>query len=179
MAIRQMTLAVSTSVKTDSEYRKEIYKLSKMDERQSPYFRVLVSEYPLEALAERLQQRFPTADFNTICRLYEARAPHVPQIKDLLGRLGRPGIAGVIYGIGTLILRTVPKALLTRFGIVIDTFNIVVFVATLVLVIYIGGIALVFSIMLDKHTKRIKRVHDYIQRVLSYLAIRETSRNAT
>lgn len=172
MVIRQMALVASTSVKHDFEYRKEIFRRSKMEERRSPYFRVLVSKYPLEALAERLEQLFPKADFNTICRLYEARAPHAPQLKDLLERWGRPGIAWVIYGVGTLILRTVPEAFLKRFGVEVDTFNIVVFIATLVLVVSVGGIAVVFSVQLDKYKKNIGRVQDYIQRVLNYLAIR-------
>jgi hypothetical protein len=176
MYVRQLALAASTSEKQDPEFREEMHKISNVDEQQSPYFNILISEYPLDTLAERIEQKFPTTDFQIIYKLYKARAPHAPQIKNILGQWAHPGIVGVIYGLGTLILRTVPDALLVRFGIDVDIFKIWVFIATLGLVVYIGLFMWMMSRMINKFVKIEKRRHNLFDKLLYYLTIRAAIR---
>jgi len=179
MYIRQFALAVSTSEKQDPEFHEEMYKLSNEDEQQSPYFNILISEYPLEVLAEHIEQKFPTTDFQIIYKMYESRAPHALhtlQFKNILGQLKAPGLVGVIYGLGTLILRTVPEALLVQIGIDADMFKIWVFIATVFLVVYIGLFMLMMSKIINKSVKPMKRMHNLLHKLLYYLTIRAGTR---
>lgn len=90
---------------TTPAMRKLIQRFANKDEQSSPFYDVMLSDYPLETLALQIEAAHPDLNFAQIAKLHESRD------KRLWWANPSVLIAGIL-GIGLFFLNTVPDAFL-------------------------------------------------------------------
>ena len=123
------------------------------------FHRILFGEYPQEELGSALRTRFPDVDFAVVAKFHKARSTQ-------LFRLNPKAIIGVVVGLGTLVLKNVPKVVVEPvFNY--DKFQVVTFWATVILVGYLTFIFMPMWIKDSNAKFRYERVSD----ILEYVAL--------
>ena len=108
-------------------------KLATPEQKQSPLYGVYTAEYPIHELSQRILSAQPDSSFEELLEFHRRRRVW----HDGLSRSTK-AIVGVLFGVGTLLLNTVPEPVLGQFGLDYDTFRVYVFWATV-------SVVLVFS----------------------------------
>ena len=133
--------------------------------KRSPYFPMVNSAYPFDALGRHLEAKFPDVDFGKVLKAHRAA------IDRSAGSLtGFRGIVGFILGLGTLILNAVPKPVVVEhLEWDHDDFQVTVFTITVGVLLYIT-LAL-GPVLLGR--LRVRRRHDFALEVLEHLRLRQ------
>jgi hypothetical protein len=142
------------------------------EERQSPYFTILSSGVPMDALATDVAQKFPNYEFAKLEKLYKLSNEALIQRAE--GALPE-GIAAAILGAGGVILKTVPDSLLSLPGIPKNVFELVTFAVIVVAVIAAVAFAFVFSSMFAGN-KKVRGYYDFVTDCLVHISLRFDSK---
>lgn len=134
------------------------------EQRTHSLFQAVIAEYPIDALIAKLRLDYPDIDFARLAQLHKARMVR-------LRPFGPREIFGVLFGAGTLVLKTVPEPVVRRMGWGIDTFQEIVFWVMLGLIAYI--LIVVTPIWIVEVKAKSNR--ELVGRVLEYAALVEES----
>ncbi len=152
--------------------RKLIQRFANKDEQSSPFYDVMLSDYPLETLALQIEAAHPDLNFAQIAKLYELRE------KQLWWGVNFKVVITGALGIGLFFLNTVPDALLNKLWPIefpngtnfAELFDVLVFFFTVVLVVLI----IIFWLFYWFHLGRwLHAVRHSVRAALGYLAIRQ------
>ncbi len=156
---------------TNPATRKLIQRFANKDEQSSPFYDVMLSDYPLETLALQIEAAHLDVNFAQIAKLYELREKRPWRVNF------RVVITGVL-GIGLFLLNTVPDVLLNKLwrielptGVnVAEIFDVLVFLSTSVLVVLITIMWLHYWFHISRWLRMVR--HSVLD-ALGYLAIRQ------
>lgn len=150
------------SDKQDLEVIKAIKEVASEEEKKSKFFKIRTSEYIIDALSRELENNFPQVNFAQIRKLYEQ------QHKKLMRRWNIKHVLGLVFGFGTLVMRTVPKAVITQFGWNYEAFQIYTF---WIMIAFIAYVCLAMLPVIIKYYNA-KSLHDWLGEILNYTEIR-------
>lgn len=147
---------------TDDELKKLINRFAKDEERTSPFFDVILSDYPYETLALQLEAKCPDIDFSKIAKLFEFRD------KQFL-RMNIKTLITSIVGVGLFFLNTVPDSIVEMLGGDINAYKLSVILISYSLVTPIGFFWGLYWFYIGRHRRALRIL---ARDALGYLAIR-------
>lgn len=144
------------------------------EERSNPFSDIILSNYPNEALAEKIEHDLPNVSFVQIARLHKLKdePPRWFNLKVL--------ITGIL-AVGLFFLRLVPDSLfqvlepenpnptLQRLGGIAGLYEIVVFLYTVVAILFIAAM---WSLYCSRIAKQLIAEKRFIRYALEYFALR-------
>ena len=151
---------LSDSDKQSPEFIELLKSVASDEERKKKFFVICTSEYAIDSLSKEIEKNFPKVNFVKIKRLHDLR------LKEVV-KLNLKSTIGVIFGFGTLLLRTVPSVVVNKFWNY-ETFQIWTFWLMVIFIAYLILILMPFWINYIKAKNR----HEWIGNVLSYTEIR-------
>lgn len=131
-------------------------------EKANPLFDLAVSIYPQESLAVYLETLFPDTNFKAIASIYNLR-------KKPFIIFGTKEKIGTIFGLGTLLIKSVPESILQAIGLCKDKFEFWTFIVTVTFVFYVAIMIGIGWLVIDK---RLKDQQEFVENMLHYLSTR-------
>jgi hypothetical protein len=154
------------SSRLPDSFRNLIAGIATTEQKQNPYFPIFMSEYTLDALALAVLREFPDVDYEKLMKIHELK------LAQLTRTLGLEQTAGIIFTVGTLLLRSIPESVVER---VIDYayFERFVFLATVITlgILFLSFLPALFRVAYAKRTLGL------IGDVLTYITIRQEGTN--
>ncbi|HKQ06911.1 MAG TPA: hypothetical protein VJ464_17410 [Blastocatellia bacterium] len=148
------------SGRTPEFYKRWVSDIATDEEKQGEFFSILVSDYSIDSLCERLEAQFPHVDFGKIKKLHEVK-------KSQLTRFNATQVIGAILAVATALLKSVPADVVKQY-IPYERFESFVFWVTVVALTYLVLVMLPIWI---KYSKA-KRVHQSAGDVMAYMVIK-------
>lgn len=135
------------------------------EEKTTDYFRIAVSDYPIDTFSASLQKTFVGVDFAKLKKIHDTR-------KNNLQRFSVRQVTGFILAASTLLLRSVPKHVAEEtFGIPYAEFETRVFWLTL----FLTGYFLLIMLPAWLKFNRARTTHDYVGYIIEYTAIKNAN----
>ena len=128
------------SEKTQDSVKNVALALATEEDKQNPFFGVVTSDYPTDALSDALTARFPGYRFDKIKKLHDSKQAR-------LGRFNARQVLGVIMAASALLLKSIPKTVLESWGWDYAEFETTVFWVTVSVAGYVGAVFLPISII--------------------------------
>lgn len=147
--------------KQDSEFIEIIKSVASEKEKKSEFFKIRTSDYIIDAFSRNIEINFPQVNFAQLRKLHEQ------QSKKLI-RWNFTSVFGIVFGLGTLFMRTVPKPFINQFNWNYEVFQIYTFWVMIAFIVYLG---LALSPMIIKYHNA-KRINNWIGEILNYTEIR-------
>jgi hypothetical protein len=151
---------VSDSDKQSPEFIELLKSAASDEERKKRFFVICTSEYAIDSLSKEIEKNFPKINFVKIKRLHDLK------LKEVV-KFNLKSTIGVVFGFGTLLLRTVPSVVVNKFWNY-ETFQMWTFWLMVIFIAYLILILMPFWINYIKAKKR----HEWIGNILSYTEIR-------
>ena len=128
-------------------------------ERESQLFPLVVSEYPIEALADYIAQEYPGSQYSKLVEVHRLRAVAVN-----LRSITR--VAGAVFAVGAIFFRSVPRAVVEQLSWDYSSYQLWTFWITAAAVALV-----VYFLLLDRPLERRRHLkHEFIRDVLRFLA---------
>ncbi len=151
-------------------------------ERSSPFYDVVLSDYPLETLALQIEAAHPGIQFAQIAKLFELRDKHTRWMSPSRWMNLRVLILGIL-SVGVFLLNMVPDMLINQMwnpsipsGVTAsEFFDSLVFLYTFLLVVLI---AVIWAQYFFEHGRWERAVRHVVLDALGYLAIRQARSTA-
>lgn len=151
-------------------------------ERSSPFYDVVLSDYPLETLALQIEAAHPGIQFAQIAKLFELRDKHTRWMSPSRWMSLRVLITGVL-SVGVFLLNMVPDILIKKIWAPVspsgvtgaEFFDVFVFLITVALVVLIP---VIWAQYFFEYGQRERAVRHVVLDALGYLAIRQARSTA-
>ena len=146
-----------------SELGKElILLLATEKEKESPAFEAFTSDYSIDYISRKMEEKLNDVDFGKIKQLHDSKKQSL--------EFNAGGMLGVILGASSLVLKTVPqKVVIDTFDIEYADFEVGVFWFTMAVIGYVSIIIL----LAWGSTRKNSRKHKFIAQILEYTSIRK------
>lgn len=150
------------SGKTPPAYKDFMGRMTNEDEKNEEHYKILLSDYPMDALSEAIKTRFKKIDFEKLLKAHERRGT-------VFNGFGMKEALGFILATTGLVLKTVPRKIVEQtFKITYDDFEITMFWGMLFLIGY------AFIILFPNWIKLLNARNTYNQvgYILKYIVIK-------
>lgn len=147
------------SEKTQDTLKNVLLVLATDEERRNRYFTVATSDYPTDALGDDLKKQFPGFSFEKIKKVHESKQTQ-------LARFSLGQFLGVIMATSTLLLKSIPKAVVESWGVDYTRFEIVVFWLTVGFAAYLLLCLLPIWVKYHRARNRSRRVGEILEYVV-------------
>jgi hypothetical protein len=150
------------SGKSPSAYKDFVERLASESEKNEEYYKILISEYPMDALSESIKNKFKKIDFEKLLKAHERRG-------FVFTGFGMKEALGFILATAGLILKTVPQKIVEQvFQMTYEDFEVTLFWGML----FLAGYAF---IILFPHWMKIinsRNIYNQVGYILKYMVIK-------
>lgn len=163
---RKELLSGTFSERRPEEFREHFNYMATKKQRESKYFGVYQSEYPLDALCEQIEMHFPNIDFKALATLNKLKKKHLSDSRTFKFKEK----FGIVLGAATIFLKEVPKSVVEKL-FNYDSYQIWIFYIMIGVLAYLSIVFLFVRRMLGTPLDDLKRLN-YIEHVLEYGSLR-------
>jgi hypothetical protein len=142
--------------------------LASDEERKSPFFAIANAEFPLDALSNHLELKFPDYDFAKLKELHASRTGNEQSVAKIIYLL-----YAYVLTVALVFLNSIPRTVVSHFGFNFDAYQINVFRVTTVILIFVTAMTAFIGPMIW-YTERSARRSNvrFVARVLDYTELR-------
>jgi hypothetical protein len=150
------------SGKTTSAYGDFMERITEEDLKNDGYYKILISEYPMDTLSEVIKDKFEHIDFEKLLKAHERKGV-------VFTGLGMKEVTGFLLTIFTLILKTVPQKVVEEtFHIAFEDFEIALFWS----MVFLIGYAFVILLPSWRKISNARGVYNQVGNILKYIVIK-------
>lgn len=135
------------------------------DERNSPFYEIIIGPHSLHKLSCFVEQRYPDISYENLLKMHE-----ISRIKI---KVETPAKAiGFILAVGSLFLRAVPQVVVESFNIEYTSYQITTFWILVATLFYISDIVAIWYLVLYRRKQINKQTKDVIEYTVSRIKAR-------